>query len=146
MKQAARAIIIVNDRILTMHRDKYGSKYYTLPGGQVAEDETTEQTLIREIKEETNLDITNSQLVFIERHPKPYNQQFIYLCEISPSEAAVIQNGSEEEIMNRYQMNIHKLIWVDTAAFKGIAFRTPQLQSAIVKSLEEGFPDTPEEL
>ena len=146
MGKAARAIIVVGDKTLVMHRNKYGSQYFTLVGGQVSESETTEQALVREVKEETGLDITSAQLVFIEKHKAPYNEQYIYLCQIGPAEQAAIQEGSEEEILNRYQMNIHKLQWVQTYAFDSLPFRTPQLHAAIVKGFKEGFPDNPVEL
>src|ERR1700761_7300853 len=80
MAKAARAIITENHKILVMYRNKYGSEYFTLVGGKVADDETTEQALARELKEETGLRVTSARLVFTEEHPEPYNQQYIYVC------------------------------------------------------------------
>lgn len=59
---SARAIIIEGNEVLTMFRRKNkddGSykEYYVIPGGGVEDGETLEETCIREIKEEYNVDI-----------------------------------------------------------------------------------------
>ncbi len=146
MAKAARAIIIEGDKMLVMHRNKYGSQYFTLVGGRVKDSETIEQGLVREIKEETGLDITKAQLVYYEEHPEPYNEQYIYLCEVAPHGDIAIQDASEEASLNRLDLNIHKPLWVQTSAFGHLAFRSPQLYEAILKALKKGFPRTPVKL
>ena len=59
---SARAIIIKGNEVLTMFRRKKkydGSykEYYVIPGGGVEDGETLEETCLREIKEEYNVDI-----------------------------------------------------------------------------------------
>lgn len=146
MGKAARAIIIENNKFLAMHRNKYGSEYFTLVGGRVQEGETTEQALVREIKEETGLDIIEARLVFTEHHPEPYNEQYIYVCKVAPHGDIKIQEASEEGFMNRLDMNIHTPYWINLKSFATLNFRTPQLQSAIVQALQKGFPTQPIEL
>jgi len=141
MRRAARAIIVNGDNILVMRRNKYGSEYYTLVGGREDKEEALEQTLIREVKEEASLDVIKAKLVFIEKHPEPYSQQYIYLCEVTPFREAAIQNDSEEGQMNKHEANIHTLFWAKTDSFDRLPFRTPQLQQAIVNALKNGFPD-----
>lgn len=143
MSKAARAIVIENDKILVMHRSKHGNEYYTLVGGRVNEGESVEQALVREIKEETGLDITKFRLVFTEDHAPPYNEQYIFLCEVAPHETVAIQEMSEEAAMNKLDMNVHKPLWANTNSFSRISFRTPQLQDAIVHAIKKGFPDEP---
>lgn len=143
MGKAARAIIIEGDKILVMYRNKEGSEYYTLVGGRAKDDETMEQTLVREVKEETGLDITKARLVFEEKHPAPYNDQYIFLCLVAPHESIAIQDASEEGMLNRFETNIHKPLWAEARAFAQLPFRTPQLHSAINKALKQGFPTEP---
>jgi len=45
MSKAARAIVVQDGKILVMHRNKYGSEYFTLVGGRVNEGEPLEQAL-----------------------------------------------------------------------------------------------------
>ena len=74
MKQAARAIIIEDNKILVMFRNNEGSQYFTLVGGKVDEQESPEQALVREVREETGLQVTSAQLVITEDHHEPYNK------------------------------------------------------------------------
>jgi len=140
MKYAARAIIIKEEQLLVVHRRKYGSEYFTLVGGFVNENESIEQALVREVKEETGLNVTAAQLVFIENHAPPYNKQYIYYCEVAPFETAEIQADSEEGSMNKLAANTHRLMWANISSFDKLAFRTPQLQQAIRYCLKYGFP------
>jgi ADP-ribose pyrophosphatase YjhB (NUDIX family) len=64
MKKASRAIIIKDGRILLIHRIKNNKEYYVLPGGGIEEGESPEEAVIRELKEETNLDIRINSLLW----------------------------------------------------------------------------------
>ena len=57
-------MLIRGDRILLQHEK--GGNEYALPGGHVRSNETSEQSLIREYKEETNADIICERLIWIE--------------------------------------------------------------------------------
>ena len=146
MGKAARAIIIEDDKLLLMQRNKEGSQYFTLVGGRVNDGETVEQALVREVREETQLEVTKARLVFTEEHPAPYNDQYTFLCEVAPHDSVAIQTTSEEGSMNRVGINVHTPVWTSLSAFPRIQFRTPQLQSAIVEALKKGFPDQPMKL
>lgn len=140
MSKAARAIIIEDGKMLVMHRNKYGSEYFTLVGGRINDHETPEQGLVREVREETGMQVTAASLVYFEEHPAPYNQQYIYLCEVAPHAPVAIQEDSEEGVMNRYDLNTHRPQWVTLESFAHLPFRTPQLHEAIMKGLKKGFP------
>lgn len=147
MGKAARAIIIEGDKILVMHRNKENSQYFTLVGGRVNDGETLEQGVIREVIEETGLNVTSARLVYTEKHPEPYNEQYIFLCTVGPHNNTIaLQEDSEEGKMNKMQTNIHTPMWAYSKSFRTLAFRTPQLQNAIVEGLKKGFPAQPVEL
>ena len=57
METTCRAAIVDKNKILLIHRFRKGEEYFVLPGGHVEPGESEEETLIRELKEETNLDI-----------------------------------------------------------------------------------------
>lgn len=64
---AATAAFILNDRgELLVERRKLdpGKGTYDLPGGFCDISETAEESVVREVKEETNLDITDAQFLF----------------------------------------------------------------------------------
>lgn len=143
MRKASRAIIIEDGKLLVMHRNKYGSQYYTLVGGRIADGETPEQALVREVREETGLEVTGATLVYIEEHAAPYNEQYIYICTVAPHADVAIQEDSEEGTMNRFDLNTHQPVWISPSAFGKISFRTPQLQQAILKAFKKGWPAEP---
>ena len=146
MSKAARAIVVQDGKILVMHRNKYGSEYFTLVGGRVNEGESLEQALVREVREETGLSVTGVRLVFIEEHPAPYNEQYIFWCEVAPNSQISVQPDSEEGYMNRLDANTHTPKWVNLASFQTMAFRTPALQKAILDGLKHGFAAEPVKL
>jgi len=143
MANAARAIIIENNKMLLMHRNKDGKLYFTLVGGRLNGDETPEQALSREVKEETGLDVINCRLVYMEEHSEPYNHQYIFLCNVAPHGDIAIQDASEEALLNRISTNVHRPLWVDTSSFATLPFLTMRLQNAIATALKKGFPEEP---
>lgn len=143
MGKAARAIVIVDGKLLVMHRNKLGSQYFTLVGGRVNDNETVEQALVREMKEETGLDVTSSRLVYVEKHAEPHNEQYIFICEVGPHESVAIQEYSEEGQMNKLDLNTHSPQWANQSTFSKLPFRTPKLQEEIVRALKKGFPREP---
>ena len=64
MNQRVAAVIIKERKILLMHRIKDGREYFVFPGGGVEENESLESALVREIKEEFNIDIKIEKLLF----------------------------------------------------------------------------------
>jgi hypothetical protein len=82
-------------------------------------------------------------MVFIEEHPAPYNEQYIYVCEVAPHGEIAVQTTSEEGYMNSLDANIHTPMWIAGHSFAALDFRTPQLQKAIVHGMRKGFPAQP---
>ena len=146
MSKAARAIIIEDGNMLVMHRNKQGSQYFTLVGGRVDDSETIEQAVVREVREETGLEVVSAQLVFYEPHPMPYNEQYIFVCQVAPHDTIGIQTTSEEAMLNKLGFDTHTPYWIPLKAFAQLAFRTPQLQQAILNGIAKGFPRQPVQL
>jgi len=143
MRQAARAIIIENNKILLMQRNKNGNEYYTLVGGGVKQGETQEEAVKREVKEETGLDVTSTQLAFIEELPEPYHEQYTFICTVAPHGEVELHPDSEEATMNKFGLNIHTPVWIDLNVFEKIPFRSIHLQEKIGEAIKQGFPKEP---
>ena len=82
---SSRAIIIEDNKLLTMFRRKVkkdGSvkEYYVIPGGGLEENETLEENVIRELKEEFNVDIEIVKFLSTEEYEDTIANYF--LCKI----------------------------------------------------------------
>ncbi|WP_456472696.1 NUDIX domain-containing protein [Methanocaldococcus sp.] len=80
-------IIYDNGRILLIKRKKEPFKdYYALPGGFVECGETVEEAIIREIKEETNLDVEIEKLLNVYSHPnrdpRGHTVSIVYILKV----------------------------------------------------------------
>lgn len=87
-RPSVRGIIIRNGKIAMLHSRKYN--YYKLPGGGIEPEETLEDTLIREVREESGLIVkpeTIKEFGYVRRIEKGrYEDIFIqdnyyFLCE-----------------------------------------------------------------
>ena len=142
MRKASRAIIIHDDKIVVTHRNKFGMKYYILPGGGVDMGETPEQALYRELSEEACVGIRNPRLVFTEEAGEPYGTQYIYLCEYVGGEPALHPDSVEAKIHAGGQ-NLYEPKWMSLAEFATIELRSESLKQAILEGIKNGWPTEP---
>ena len=67
MRISSRAIIIQNNKVLTMFRrkikDGVSKEYYVIPGGGQEGNETLEENVIRELKEELGFEVAPEELI-----------------------------------------------------------------------------------
>lgn len=75
IRVSARGIVIHNNKILL---NKFGNgEYYNIPGGGVEPGETVKQAVVREIFEESGLNVTVGDLIYILEY-EPNKCNFIY--------------------------------------------------------------------
>lgn len=72
-------LIYKDDKILLQNRIKKDWKGYTLPGGHIEPGESFVDAVIREMKEETGLDIFNPRLCGIKQFPTPEGRYVVLL-------------------------------------------------------------------
>ena len=65
VRTSAKAIIISNNRLLTIKHEQNNEKYFTLPGGGQNHNEDLKSALIRECLEEVGAEIIIEDLVFV---------------------------------------------------------------------------------
>ena len=70
-------ILIENERILLIEHSKNDKKYWLVPGGGVDWGESTAESLIREYKEETNLDIEVESFLFLSETIAPDKEKHV---------------------------------------------------------------------
>jgi len=99
----AVGIIIQENKILLLRRIKDGKKYFVFPGGSVEKDESVEDALIRELKEELCVDAKIDRFLFdFYIAPNPYEigrtSHFFLVKEFS---GVPELGGPEKERMNK---------------------------------------------
>ncbi len=109
---SSRAIIIEDNKLLTMFRRKIkkdGSikEYYVIPGGGLEEGETLEENVIRELKEEFNVDIEIIKFLGTEEYDDTIANYF--LCKIVKGTPKL--SGEELERMN--PENYYEIKYID---------------------------------
>ena len=101
---AATAAFILNENnelLVVVRRQEPAKGTYDLPGGFSDMDETAEQGVAREVKEETNLDVTDMQYLFSRPNIYPYSGfdvhtlDLFFLCRASNYQQAKACDDAE---------------------------------------------------
>jgi 8-oxo-dGTP diphosphatase len=142
MRRAVRAIIIHENQLLVMHRNKFGKEYDTLPGGNIEIGETPEQALLREVGDETSVLYKNPRLVFAEEAGAPYGTQYVYVCDYVSGTPA-LKHDSEEAAIHRMGQNLYEPKWLSLDDLPSVPFVSERLKRAILHALKNGFPEQP---
>lgn len=141
--QCVRAIILRDNKLLSVSRNKYGKHYFVLPGGHVDPGETREQALERELMEETGLRLLSHRLVIIEASaPGGYGPQYVYLCEVEDREP-MLSPDSDEARMNEQGENTYTLAWLPFEELEELPIYSPMMAQAVISGIKDGFPETP---
>ena len=113
-KNRATAIIIRNGKLLLIHRQKPGRDFYVLPGGGVNLEESFEEACIREVKEETGLDVLALHLV--SRYITLENEENYYFTNVTPGEPVL--GGAEAE--RQSPADSYTFLWVEAAQLESL--------------------------
>ena len=144
-RQSVRAIVIKDQSLLVMKRNKFGKVYYVLVGGGINIGENPEQALRRELREEAGMEVGAVRPVYMENGGPMYGVQYVYLCEYQGGEPQ-LSPGTEEATLNAMGQNLYEVMWLPFDQLLHVPFRSSSLQHAIAEALQRGFPDMPVEL
>lgn len=108
---SARGIIIENDTVVLMFRRKITDggnvkEYYVVPGGGVEQDENLEEAVLREIKEELNVDV--KILGYLGKDEADTSISHFFHCEIINGIPAL----SGEELQRHNHNNYYEIRYV----------------------------------
>jgi len=108
----AVGIIIRGNKLLVFHRFKDGRWYYAFAGGGVEEDETEEVAVVREMKEELNINIKIDRLLFkqlVRRRPQDEEMEHFFFL-ITKFSGTPELSGPEKERSS--EDNQYHPIWI----------------------------------
>ncbi len=124
-------ILIEDNQILLVKQKLSERRNWSLPGGRLERGETMSQGMIREMKEETGLDV---EIV-----------RMLYLCDVAASDNTILhitfllkRVGGEIELpTNEFDANpIHDVKFVPVSELTDYGF-----SEKFVRMVESGFPD-----
>lgn len=65
MHTRVTGVVIEDDAILLLDQDTEGARSWSLPGGKVENGETLEEALVREMREETGVEVEVGRLLYV---------------------------------------------------------------------------------
>jgi len=108
-RRRASAVIIKGSKVLLIHRIDGDAEYWTFPGGGIETNETAEEAIKREIKEETNLNVHKCSEIFEDVDVFASTHNTFFLCE---TQGGQIQLGGPEANMQS-ERNLHIIEWIE---------------------------------
>ncbi len=130
----SRAILQQDNKFLIIRVND--AEYYHLPGGHVEVGETSADALIREIKEETNIEIDLGKLLLINEEFYHKNDKeihsviFYYLAR--PKSIVSMENSVHFE-QGHTRVNKHELRWVTVDDLASIDLRPAMIKDLLIK-------------
>lgn len=107
-RHTARAIVIRDGRLLLMERWRGGLHYFSIPGGGIEAGETPEMAVVRELFEETSIDVSVKRLLYEMRAGRTIH--YIFLCDYLRGRPK-LQPDSEEAKLTELTDNRFKPVW-----------------------------------
>ena len=88
-------MIYRDDQILLQNRKKADWQGYTFPGGHVEPNESFTDAVIREMKEETGLDIKNPKLCGVKQFRGDHGRYVVFLYKTNEFEGQILDDPEE---------------------------------------------------
>lgn len=136
LRNRAVAIVIHDNKLLAMFR-KNDREYYTFPGGGIEPDETIEQAVIREVMEETSLEVEVEKLAY-EVHHDNDDIHYFFLCRYV-SGTPDIQPGTNEYADNIQGEDIHIPEWLPLQNISKTVLYPLEVRDQLIADIEKGF-------
>ena len=131
-RTSCRAIILEDNGLVTMYREKEDRVYYTFPGGGIDENETHEQCVIRECIEEFGITVEPIRHVYTYENEKTI--QHFYLCNWVSGE---LGSGEGEEFAPDRNRGIYVPTMMPLKEISNLPLMPPEVAQALVEDIEK---------
>ena len=129
----ASAVVIHNNKVLLIHRIKNGEEYYVFPGGAVENNETIEETVLRELKEETSIKASIDKLIYTWKSDKSDHKQYYYLCKYISGEPEIGKDSMEAMRMEKRMNDFYEPVWIQINNLNGLEVYPKELMDIILQ-------------
>ena len=137
-RHTARGIVVHQGNILLMERWRPGLHYFSIPGGGIEPGETPEATVVRELREETSVEVKVGRPVLEMRVGDL--SHLLYLCEYISGEPHLPDDAPEAQLdaaINRFKPR-----WVDIGLLDELPFiYWEPIRLQLIEGMQHGFDD-----
>ncbi|MDD5178284.1 MAG: NUDIX domain-containing protein [Candidatus Nanoarchaeia archaeon] len=128
MRTRASVILVDKNKILLIYCFKNNKGYYVFPGGEVEKNETPQEAAVRELKEETNINVKLDNLFcyFEDNFHKGY-----YFLAKSFKKNKLRINGPESEV--NPEEKVYKPVWIQLSKLKEITLFPEEIKEKVIK-------------
>ena len=139
----AVAVITNNGRVLLIHRINNKKEYYVFPGGGVENGETVEQAVLREVQEETSLEIKIEKMLYHHIYDDD-TEQFFYLCRYVSGEPK-LGDGNEARAMKESNADFYNPVWYEIKGLPQLLLYPLEIRDWFVEDTKTNFKNVPRE-
>lgn len=132
-RNRASGLIINDKKILLIHRINKGREYYVFPGGGIEKNESPEQTVAREVMEETGLKLISCKFVFEDFNTYTNGNNFCFICKAE--NGIPILGGPESTYQNKD--NQFLLEWHDFDEIKSLNLVPESVKQKLINILNK---------
>jgi ADP-ribose pyrophosphatase YjhB (NUDIX family) len=122
------ALVVLEGRVVLVRHRAGASAYHLLPGGGVGYRETLEHALVREVREETGLEVTLGELLFVNDTIDPAGTRHV----VNMTFRAQIVGGHVTDAPEDKRVEAVDLVWPESLSEMDLR---PPLASAIQRTL-----------
>lgn len=135
-RMRARAIIIKDEMLLCMYREREGNVFFTFPGGGAEGDETEEQCVIREVYEEFGITIEPIKKVYI--YENKYSVEHFFVCDWISGDFGT---GKGEEYSKDNKNGVYRPVMINIKDIPNVPLMPPEVASAFYEDYAKNGKD-----
>ena len=139
-KIRAVGVVIKDKELLVMWRKRPEKEYYTFPGGGVEEGEKVQDAVVRELLEETSVQVKIKKLLYHVKYSDGSEQCF-YLCDYVSGELAL--GEFNEKLRMDQGHSLYRPMWVSLENVVDILLYPLEVRDWLIDDSEDGFIKTP---
>jgi len=135
----AGGVCVFDNKILLIHRinltKENKEEYYVIPGGGIETNEDKKDTVKREIKEETNIEVEVGELFYEMKDKNPRGGDrvhYYYLCKYIKGEPK-LREDSEEYFKMKEGKRFYNPMWVNISELNNLSLFPDQIKSKIIE-------------
>ena len=127
-RKSCRAVVFIDNKLVTMKRIKEGKLYYTFPGGGLENTETHDACVVRECREEFGIYVEPIKHLYT--YENNTTIQYFYLCKYISGEFG---SGVGEEFMSDRNKGEYEPTLLDVKDIVNLPLMPPEIAKEVSK-------------